>query len=134
MTTLFRAWVVLASAAVVFAAGARGVSAQPATPVAAVEALYADAAAKEAAVRKAMAAPDIQPTVLKAVRAMIRPSGRLIVVEYGADRGNPWVPHPFSFGTWQRLSEEAGFVGTALLGAVPRRYLGSIYSAVSLKA
>ena len=72
--------------------------------------------------------------VLKAVSAMLRPSGRLIVVEYGADRGNPWVPHPFSFGTWQRLSEEAGFVGTALLGAVPRRYLGSIYSAVSLKA
>ncbi len=37
---------------------------------------------------------DKQP-VLEAVQQMLRPGGRLIVVEYGADRGNPWVPHPF---------------------------------------
>jgi ubiquinone/menaquinone biosynthesis C-methylase UbiE len=71
--------------------------------------------------------------VLNAVMAMLNPSGRLILVEYGSDRGNPWVPHPMSFPTWQRLAAEAGFLGTAQLHAVPSRYLGSIYSAVSKK-
>ena len=72
--------------------------------------------------------------VLASVKAMLRLSGRLVLVEYGADRGNPWVPHPLSYSTWARLSAEAGFEGTALLHTVPSRYLGSIYSAVSHKS
>jgi len=35
--------------------------------------------------------------VLESVRKMLRAGGTLIVVEYGSDRGNPWVPHPFSY-------------------------------------
>jgi ubiquinone/menaquinone biosynthesis C-methylase UbiE len=69
--------------------------------------------------------------VLGAVRSMLRPDGRLIVVEYSTDRGNPWVPHPFSFETWTRLAAEAGLVGTAPLSTVPSRYFGSMYSAVT---
>jgi ubiquinone/menaquinone biosynthesis C-methylase UbiE len=69
--------------------------------------------------------------VLELVKGMLRPGGRLIVVEYSTDRGNPWVPHPFSFQTWTRLAEAAGFVGTELLHTVPSRYFGSMYSAVS---
>ncbi len=68
---------------------------------------------------------------LESVRAMLRPTGRLIVVEYGSDRGNPWVPHPFSFTRWKLMGAEAGFDGTRLLGTVPSRFLGSMYSAVS---
>jgi len=69
--------------------------------------------------------------VLQAVMAMLKASGRLILVEYGADRGNPWVPHPMSFATWSRTAEDAGFVGTVLMHTVPSRYFGSMYSAVS---
>jgi SAM-dependent methyltransferase len=69
--------------------------------------------------------------VLAAVRAMLRPAGRLIVVEYSTDRGNPWVPHPFSFESWKRLADEAGFVGTELIGSVPSRHFGSMYSALA---
>lgn len=69
--------------------------------------------------------------VLEAVRSMLRPGGRVIVVEYSTDRGNPWVPHPFSFARWERLSAEAGLAGTAPLSTVPSRYFGSMYSAVS---
>ena len=69
--------------------------------------------------------------VLQAVMAMLKASGRLILVEYGADRGNPWVPHPMTFATWSRTAEEAGLVGTVLLHTVPSRYFGSMYSAVS---
>jgi SAM-dependent methyltransferase len=69
--------------------------------------------------------------VLESVGEMLRPGGSLIVVEYGADRGNPWVPHPFSYQTWERLAAEAGFEETRLLKTMPSRFLGSLYSAVS---
>jgi len=69
--------------------------------------------------------------VLGAVRAMLRPGGRVIIVEYDADRGNPWVPHPFSYGSWEKMALEAGFEGTARLRSIPSRFLGSMYSAVS---
>jgi ubiquinone/menaquinone biosynthesis C-methylase UbiE len=69
--------------------------------------------------------------VLAAVRAMLKPGAPVIVVEYATDRGNPWVPHPFSFESWKRLAEEAGLVGTALLATVPSRYFGSMYSALA---
>jgi ubiquinone/menaquinone biosynthesis C-methylase UbiE len=69
--------------------------------------------------------------VLEAVRGMLRPGGRLIVVEYGTDRGNPWVPHPFTFERWERMAAQAGFEKTRLLRTIPSRHLGSMYSAVS---
>ncbi len=69
--------------------------------------------------------------VLAGVKAMLRPGGRLIVVEYGSDRGNLWVPHPFTYARWERMAAEAGFERTRQLGAVPSRYLGSMYSAVT---
>jgi ubiquinone/menaquinone biosynthesis C-methylase UbiE len=73
---------------------------------------------------------DKQP-VLAGVKAMLRPGGRLIVVEYGSDRGNLWVPHPFTYARWEQMAAEAGFEQTRQLGAVPSRYLGSMYSAVT---
>jgi len=70
--------------------------------------------------------------VLEAVRAMLAPDGRLVIVEYGADRGNMWVPHPFSYPRWETMAARAGFRNTRLLKTVPSRWLGSMYSAVSL--
>jgi SAM-dependent methyltransferase len=69
--------------------------------------------------------------VLESVRTMLRPGGTLIVVEYGTDRGNPWVPHPFSYERWEKMAAQARFVKTRLLRTIPSRHLGSMYSAVS---
>ena len=69
--------------------------------------------------------------VLASVSSILHPGGSLIVVEYGADRGNPWVPHPFSYPRWEQMAADAGFERTRLLGTVPSRYLGSMYSAVT---
>ncbi len=69
--------------------------------------------------------------VLKAVHGMLRPGGRLIIVEYATDRGNTWVPYPFTYAQWERMAARAGFTGTRLLRTVPSRWLGSMYSAVS---
>lgn len=71
--------------------------------------------------------------VLALARGYLQPGGRLVLVEYGADRGNPWVPYPLSFPRWSQLAAEAGFVETRLVGTIPSRFLGSIYSAVSLR-
>jgi ubiquinone/menaquinone biosynthesis C-methylase UbiE len=74
-----------------------------------------------------------KPAVLRLVRGYLRPTGRLILVEYDTDHGNPWVPYPVSFRSWASLAEEAGFRETRRLAAVPSRFLGSIYSALSLR-
>lgn len=69
--------------------------------------------------------------LLAAVRGWLRPGGRLLLVEYDADRGNPWVPHPLSYATWEREAAGHGFADTRLLARRPSRYLGAIYSALS---
>lgn len=77
---------------------------------------------------------DRQVAVIRALAAYLRPGGRFVVVEYDADRGNPWVPHPFSFPSWERLAGSAGLTGTRRIGRVPSRFLDAIYSAESRRA
>jgi len=73
---------------------------------------------------------DRDPT-LRAIRYSLAPGGRLVIVEYDADRGNPFVPHPFSFDTWRRQATAAGYAEPLLIGRVPSRFLGAIYGAVA---
>jgi SAM-dependent methyltransferase len=79
-------------------------------------------------------ARDRQVEVIRGLASHLRPGGRFVVVEYDADRGNPWVPHPFSEASWRRLSTSAGLVDSRTLGRVPSRFLGAIYSAVAIRA
>jgi ubiquinone/menaquinone biosynthesis C-methylase UbiE len=72
-------------------------------------------------------------SVLAAITDVLRPGGRLVVVEYDADRGNPWVPHPFSFATWRSMAADAGLGDVRLLHRVPSRFLGAIYGAVAVR-
>jgi hypothetical protein len=75
---------------------------------------------------------DLSGPVLALVRGYLKHRGRLLLVEYDSDRGNTWVPHPMSFGTWRDLATDAGFLDTRRLATVPSRFLHSIYSALSL--
>lgn len=70
--------------------------------------------------------------IVERVRSYLKPGGRLILVEYDTDQGNHWVPYPLSFGTWRSLARSCGFAETWLLATVPSRFLGRIYSALSL--
>jgi hypothetical protein len=72
-----------------------------------------------------------QLDVVAALAAHVAPGGRFVVVEYDADHGNPWVPHPFSYPSWERLAASAGLTGTRRIGRVPSRFLDGIYSAES---
>ena len=74
--------------------------------------------------------PDKFP-VVRRLRALLRPGGRMILVEYDTDRGNRWVPYPLSYSTWAALAHSAGFDRTRFLTAVSSRFLGAIYAAMS---
>ncbi|HEV7214239.1 MAG TPA: class I SAM-dependent methyltransferase, partial [Chloroflexota bacterium] len=71
--------------------------------------------------------------VLRTIFAALRPGGRLVLVEYNTDHGNAWVPYPLTFATWQALAREAGFAETRLVAMRPSRFLGQIFSAVSIR-
>jgi len=71
--------------------------------------------------------------VLRLVGGYLRPDGRLVLVEYDTDHGTPWVPFPLSFRSWATLAAEAGFRETRRLASIPSRFLGSIYSALSVR-
>lgn len=71
--------------------------------------------------------------VLRRVWGYLKPEGRLILVEYNADRGNRWVPYPLSYPTWEALAGRTGFTGTRLLATRPSRFLGEIYAALSFR-
>ncbi len=71
--------------------------------------------------------------VLQLVRGYLKPDGRLILVEYNVDKGNMWVPYPLSYGTWEALARQNGFTSTTLLTTQPSRWLGEMFSALSLR-
>ena len=76
---------------------------------------------------------DDQPAVIRALAERLHPGAPFVVVEYDADRGNPWVPHPFSAERWPTLAAQAGLAGPRTLARVPSRFLGAIYSAVAYR-
>ena len=69
---------------------------------------------------------------LDLLRAQLKPGGRLLLVEYNAERGNHWVPWPLTFPRWADLAARHGFVDTRLLATHPSRFLREIYCALSL--
>ena len=69
--------------------------------------------------------------VLRLAAKELRPGGRVVVVEYDADRGNPWVPHPFSAAQFPGMAADAGLINAREIGRVPSRFLGAIYAAVA---
>jgi ubiquinone/menaquinone biosynthesis C-methylase UbiE len=71
--------------------------------------------------------------VLALVHDMLKPSGRLLLVEYDADEGNHWVPYPMSFESWRALADASGFSRTRKLASEPSRFLGRIFSADSVR-
>lgn len=70
--------------------------------------------------------------VLDLVRSYVRPAGHLLLVEYNAQRGNPWVPYPLTYPAWQTLAGQHGFPHTRLLATVASRFLREIYAALSV--
>jgi len=74
-----------------------------------------------------------QIKLLRHVQSFLKLNGALLLVEYNADSGNPWVPYPLSFETYCGLAPRAGFSEPRLLATVPSRFLREFYSAVAYR-
>jgi SAM-dependent methyltransferase len=71
-------------------------------------------------------------SVVELLQQYLRPDGVFILVEYNVDRGNPWVPYPLSYSTWEKLAQQLGFLSTMLLARRPSSFLKEFYSALSV--
>lgn len=75
---------------------------------------------------------DPGPLIARIRMEYVCPGGHLVLVEYDAQVGNPWVPYPLAFAAWRELANRAGFTSTVEIGRRPSRFLGAIYSALSV--
>jgi ubiquinone/menaquinone biosynthesis C-methylase UbiE len=73
--------------------------------------------------------PD-QVSLLRHWRRYLKPAGRLVVVEYAAERGNRWVPYPVSFDALTRLAPAAGFGSPVMIASRPSWFMRGMYGAV----
>lgn len=72
--------------------------------------------------------------ILRQLRDYLKNAGRLVLVEYNVDSGNPWVPYPISFESFVPLAQRVGFAEPRRLATVPSRFLREIYSALALNS
>ena len=72
-----------------------------------------------------------KPRVVQLLQRYLKPGGRWLMVEYNVDRGNPWVPHPLSYPTWEALARKCGFEQVRLLATRPSSFLKEFYAAES---
>ncbi|MBT1697180.1 methyltransferase [Fulvivirgaceae bacterium PWU4] len=68
------------------------------------------------------------------LKKILKPSGRIILIEYDRDTGNQWVPFPVSYAALQLLAPQAGFKAVTKMGEEPSVYSQvNIYSALLLQ-
>jgi ubiquinone/menaquinone biosynthesis C-methylase UbiE len=71
-----------------------------------------------------------QARTLQLWSSLLKPGGRIVLVEYDSNNPNQWVPYPISFSRLGTLSRDAGLPAPELLGTHPSRWSGGIYSAM----
>lgn len=69
--------------------------------------------------------------VLARVAALLRPGGRLVLIEYEGRRPGPWSPYPVDFARFVELARGAGFTPPHVVARRPSRFGGEIYVAVA---
>jgi ubiquinone/menaquinone biosynthesis C-methylase UbiE len=66
--------------------------------------------------------------VLGGVVRLLKPAGRLVVVEYNTSRGNYAVPHPLDEKGFLALAKQMGLRQVAILAKIPSSFLGEMYA------
>ncbi len=75
---------------------------------------------------------DKQP-MLEKLADLLKPNGRLIVVEYNTQRGNSAVPFPFDESDFVALAEAAGLAQAQIVTRAPSTFLGEMYTGSAVK-
>lgn len=69
--------------------------------------------------------------VLAQIAALLKPGGRLIVVEYNASRGNFAVPYPLDEQGFLDLACVAGLAQARIISRIPSTFLGEMYGGLA---
>ena len=62
--------------------------------------------------------------IVEALFGLLKPGGRLILVEYNTDRGDASGPNPIVHPAWEALDGRCGFEATRMIGSCRNRFLG----------
>ena len=66
--------------------------------------------------------------VLTRLAGLLKPGGRLIIVEYNTTRGNYAVPHPLDEVAFLKLATEVGLREVRIIAKIPSTFLGEMYA------
>lgn len=72
--------------------------------------------------------------VFDALAALLKPGGKLVVVEYNTNQGNHAVPFPVDETGFLVLAQAVGLERTQVVSRVPSTFLGEMYTGVAVKA
>jgi ubiquinone/menaquinone biosynthesis C-methylase UbiE len=74
---------------------------------------------------------DKAPVLARLIR-LLKPGGRLIIVEYNTNQGNPAVPYPLDDHNWLKLAAQAGLREARIVSRIPSSFLGEMYAGIGL--
>lgn len=71
--------------------------------------------------------------VLARIAQMLRPGGRVVIVEYDRRTANRWVPYPIPVDRLTELASSAALTDPRVVATRPSEYQGALYAAVATR-
>jgi SAM-dependent methyltransferase len=71
--------------------------------------------------------------VLAQVVGMVRPGGRVVLIEYDRRGASRWVPYPIPMANLPALAAQAGLEAPSIVATRPSEYQGILYVALARK-
>lgn len=69
--------------------------------------------------------------VLRQLVDLVRPAGRVVIVEYDRRAASRWVPYPIRSDHWPALAAAAGLTNARVTSRRPSEYAGELYVGVA---